>query len=256
MGSDIGSELRTAREAKGLSIATLAQRIRVQPRTLSAIEINDLSSLPPRPFGRGFVRAYAEEVDLDPEQTVHSFFAQFPAATTPPPAQRVRGASDHSAIGAPAPLAGLGTAAAILLVVVTAAVVLGRRGDPVPEQNAVGTTGPATPAASGAAGDATRTAASAPAPAPAAAPAAPLQVTFTVIRECWVSATADGERTLYRTLQPNESHTLTASRAIALRFGDAGAVTWTVNGRQGSPLGPDGAIRNLVITPGNAATIK
>ena len=37
---------------------------------------------------------------------------------------------------------------------------------------------------------------------------------------------------------------------------DAGAVTWTVNGRQGSPLGPDGAIRNLVITPENVATIK
>jgi cytoskeletal protein RodZ len=254
MASDIGSELRTAREAKGLSIATLAQRIRVQPRTLSAIELNDLSSLPPRPFGRGFVRAYAEEVDLDPERTVHSFFAQFPAATTPPPAQRVRGGSDRSAIDAPAPLAGLGTAAAILLVVVTAAVVLGRRGDPAPEQNAVGTTGPATPVASAAARDATPTAAAAP--APAAAPAAPLQVTFTVVRECWVSATADGQRTLYRTLQPKESHTLTASRAIALRFGDAGAVTWTVNGRQGSPLGPDGAIRNLLITPENVATIK
>jgi cytoskeletal protein RodZ len=254
MASDIGSELRTAREAKGLSIATLAQRIRIQPRTLSAIELNDLSSLPPRPFGRGFVRAYAEEVDLDPDQTVHSFFAQFPAAAAPPPAQRVRGGSDYPAIGTPAPLAGLGTAAAILLVVVTAAVVLGRRGDPVPEQNAVGTTGPATPVASGAAGNPTPTAAS-PAPA-AAAPAAPLQVTFTVVRECWVSATADGQRTLYRTLQPKESHTLTASRAIALRFGDAGAVTWTVNGRQGSPLGPDGAIRNLVITPENAATIR
>lgn len=256
MAIDVGSELRTAREAKGLSIATLAQRIRVQPRTLSAIELNDLSSLPPRPFGRGFVRAYAEEVDLDPDRTVQSFFAQFPAATTPPPAQRLRVESDYSAIGTPTPLSGLGTAAAILLVVVTAAVVLGRRAEPAAEQNAVGTTGPATPAAPAAAVDATPAAASAPAPAPAAAPAAPLQVTFTVVRECWVSAAADGQRTLYRTLQPKESHTLTASRAIALRFGDAGAVTWTVNGRQGSPLGPDGAIRNLVITPENAATIK
>ena len=73
MAIDVGSELRTARETKGLSIATLAQRIRVQPRTLSAIELNDLSSLPPRPFGRGFVRAYAEEVDLDPDRTVERF---------------------------------------------------------------------------------------------------------------------------------------------------------------------------------------
>ena len=64
---DIGAQLRTARETKGLSIGTLAQRTRVPARTLAAIERNDQSAHPPHPFGRGFVRNYAEEVDLDPD---------------------------------------------------------------------------------------------------------------------------------------------------------------------------------------------
>src|SRR5262245_5979991 len=82
----IGAQLRTAREAKGLSLGAVAQRTRVQPRTLVAIELNDLTLLPPRPFGRGFVRAYAQEVDLDPDRTVRDYFAQFPGngeASTP-----------------------------------------------------------------------------------------------------------------------------------------------------------------------------
>jgi cytoskeleton protein RodZ len=75
---DIGGQLRSAREARGLSLATLAQRTRVPERALAAIERNDASALPPHPFDRGFVRTYAAEVDLDPDRMVRDYFAQFP----------------------------------------------------------------------------------------------------------------------------------------------------------------------------------
>src|SRR3954452_18189263 len=128
----IGAQLRAAREAKGLSVGAIAQRIRVQPRVLSAIEIDDLSVVPPRPFDRGFVRAYADEVDLDPELTVRDYFAQFPAlspaaATGPANIPRVRQPVDPE-IELPSQWSGLAVAIAILLIVVAAAVVLGRRG--------------------------------------------------------------------------------------------------------------------------------
>ena len=241
MAIDIGAELRAAREAKGLSVATLAHRIRVQPRTLAAIELNDLSNLPPRPFVRGFVKAYAEEVDLDPHRTVQSFFAQFPSQPVPVPPTARRQAAD-ALLGPPSQWAGLGTAAAILIIVVTAAVVLGRRGDPEGESNVVGTTGASAPAAS------VPAAAPATTPAPSAVPAAapppppPLRLAFSVTRPCWVTATSDGQRTLYRTLETGEQQSLDASRQIAIRFGDAGAVKWTINGREGPPLGPTGAV--------------
>jgi len=250
MATDIGAELRAAREAKGLSIATLAQRTRVQPRTLAAIEVNDLSNLPPRPFGRGFVKAYAEEVDLDPERTVQSFFSQFPPKpVTAPSAAARRHDPSERLWRPPSQWAGLGTAAAILIMVVAAAVVLERRSGPEGEPNAVGTTGrsPIVPQVS------------TPPPAaavPAAVLASPIKLGFTVTGPCWVTATVDGERTIYRTLQPGESQLLNAQREILIRFGDAAAVKWTLNGREGSPLGASGAIRTLRITPENAGTLR
>ena len=125
---DIGAQLRTAREAMSLSIATLAQRTRVPARTLAAIERNDQSALPPHPFGRGFVRTYAEEVDLDPDRIVRDYFAQFPESHDPTRAAVLRESPDVS-WQPPSQWMGLGTAVAILLLVVAAAVVLGRRGD-------------------------------------------------------------------------------------------------------------------------------
>ena len=81
---DIGEQLRHAREARGLSIDALSKSIRVQPRILSAIEQNDCATIPPRPYGRGFVRTFAMEVGLDPESTVREFFSQFAGVTRGP----------------------------------------------------------------------------------------------------------------------------------------------------------------------------
>jgi cytoskeletal protein RodZ len=265
---DIGAQLRAARETKGLSISTLAQRTRVPARTLAAIELNDQSSLPPHPFGRGFVRTYADEVDLDPDRLVRDYFAQFPAQPAPVP-----GARD-----APEPSwqpasrwMGMGTAVAILLVVVAAAVVLGRRSDSAVEPDAVGTTG-ASPATSAPTAAAPQPIAQPDSVAPSAAVAAPaarpsqsgaqsgaITVVLSMSRPCWVAATVDGRRTIYRILQPGDRQTLVGQRDIAIRFGDAGGVTWTINGRDaGSPGSPGvgGVVRDVRITAENAATAR
>ena len=155
----------------------------------------------------------------------------------------------------------MATAVAVLLVVVAAAVVLGRRGERAADPETVGTTGtsPATPGtgvtppvASTAAEP--RVAANAPAIAQPSTPA--VTVVLSLTGACWVSATADGERVIYRILQPGERHTLTAARELTLRFGDAGALTWTINGRDAGTPGASGAVRNARITPENAGTMR
>jgi transcriptional regulator with XRE-family HTH domain len=85
---DIGSRLRSAREAKGVSLEALSKITRVKPTVLKALENNDAAAIPPRPYGRGFVSAYASYVGLDPQQTVRDYFLQFaapPAAPRPEP---------------------------------------------------------------------------------------------------------------------------------------------------------------------------
>jgi transcriptional regulator with XRE-family HTH domain len=262
---DIGAQLRAAREAKGLSVSTLAERTRVPARALAAIELNDQSSLPPHPFGRGFVRTYAEEVDLDPDRLVQEYFSQFLGQRALAPVGVARGAPERVWLSSSRWMR-MGTAAAIVLVIV-AVVMLGRRGDRTAEPDGVGTTGasPSTPAPTGSAAQPIAQPDAAPSPAIAPAAAAPSQsaaqsgaltVVLSMSRPCWVMATVDGRRTIYGVLQPGERQTLVGERAIAIRLGDAGAVRWTINGRDAGSPGGDGEVRDARITTENAATVR
>jgi hypothetical protein len=56
----------------------------------------------------------------------------------------------------------------------------------------------------------------------------------------WLRATADGESDSGRFLDAGESRTITAQRDVALRAGDAGALTVAVNNGPREPLGRDG----------------
>jgi cytoskeletal protein RodZ len=258
---DIGAQLRTAREAKGLSIGTVSQRTRVPARALSAIERNDRTALPPPPFSRGFVRTYAKEVDLDPDSMVRAYFAQFPEQAVAAPAISVREVPDTS-WQEPSRFVGMAAALAILIAVVVTAVVLGRRSETGAEPVAVGTTGES--AATPAPAVTTPSAAPArerPATAPGTTPAQPvptgaITVVLAMSRPCWVAATVDGQRTIYKVVQAGETATLAGNNAIAIRFGDAGAVKWTINGRDPGAVGGNGAVRDVRVTPDNAATVR
>src|SRR5262245_7473371 len=73
-----GGKLREARERRGVSLRQIANATKISIGALEALERNDLSRLPGGIFSRAFVRSYALEVGLDPEQTIQEFVAQFP----------------------------------------------------------------------------------------------------------------------------------------------------------------------------------
>lgn len=76
--SSFGARIRHAREARGVSLRQIADTTRISIRALEALERNDVARLPGGIFSRGFVRSYAAEVGMDPEQAVHDFLSQFP----------------------------------------------------------------------------------------------------------------------------------------------------------------------------------
>jgi len=78
---DFGARLRVARERRGLSLRVIADSTKISVRALEALERNDISHLPGGIFSRSFVRAYALEVGLDPEQTIAEFITRFPHET-------------------------------------------------------------------------------------------------------------------------------------------------------------------------------
>jgi hypothetical protein len=66
---------------------------------------------------------------------------------------------------------------------------------------------------------------------------------------CWISAVADGSRVVHRLVGTGEEVAVDAEAAITLRVGDAGAVTYTVNGRPARRLGLPGEAVTVEITP-------
>ena len=249
---DIGAQLRQAREARGLTIDALSRSTRVQPRILSAIEQNDSISLPPRPYGRGFVRSYASEVGLDPELTVRDFFSQFAplqdvapadlawtARRTPKPRER--------SFDDPAPRGWLWTSALVLAYAVVGAAVItaGRWAfQPAEESGAVGTAGTVTTAPAPAAAQAQAPAVHAvPPPSPSV-----VRVNLEAQRPVWVTAVVDGNRVVYRTLQPGERVDLNGTKEVSVRAGDAGAILWQVNGGPAAPMGQSGEVRTERVT--------
>ena len=62
---NFGAALRAAREAAGITVPTLASRLRLHVRQIEALERSDLSALPTLIYVRGFVRSCARELKID-----------------------------------------------------------------------------------------------------------------------------------------------------------------------------------------------
>ena len=78
-----GQKLRREREKKRISIDQLATRTKVGPGLLRSLEAGDCARWPGGIYSRGYIRAYAAAVGLDPEHTVAMFVECYPAFAPP-----------------------------------------------------------------------------------------------------------------------------------------------------------------------------
>ncbi len=106
-----------------------------------------------------------------------------------------------------------------------------------------------------------RNAAAATVPTAATEPTEPvaanerLVLTLSTQRTCWLRTSVDGGEPEERLLPPGATITMTVEREAALRIGDASAVSLLINDRQTRPLGAEGRVANLLITPANFQTL-
>src|SRR5205809_5936196 len=75
--SGFGGALRAARERRGISLRQIANATKISVSALEALERNEISRLSGGIFSRAFVRSYASEVGLDPDEMIQEFLAQF-----------------------------------------------------------------------------------------------------------------------------------------------------------------------------------
>lgn len=231
---------------RGLSREAIVRATRVPPAAVAAIENNDIAHLPPYPYNKGFIEAYAREVDLDPHATAHEFLEQFAPPAPPPapehlhvPAEVIIEGRQRSWIWLALPLA------AILWFVFA-----GRTPEPEgsPTANATEPAPDPVPAARVEPPVVEPVADIRPAGG-AVEHAGAMAVVLTTTATAWVEARADGQRVLYELLDAGAERRLSANRDITMRIGDAGAVALTLNGRSLGRLGDRGQVRVLRITP-------
>lgn len=238
---DIGTTLQNARERRGLSIEELAAITRITVPVLRALERSDFEKVPGGIFARGFIRSYAREVGLDPEEMVTRYLEEtggVQIAEPSPPAH-----FDDDVRIDPDPSPGRATWGYVLIVaaLLVAFVSSTRSNDgnddltPVAAADRLET-----------ADDTTAAAAIEPG-AVATSGSGVFQLDIAPNAPCWVEAVVDGKRVVYRLMQPGERETLSA-REVALRVGDPSAFAYNINGKPGRALGAPGVPVSVTVS--------
>ena len=244
--TDVGARLRAAREAKQISLREIAATTKISVSALEALEENDVAQLPGGIFTRAFVRSYATEVGLDPEEVMRDFVAQVPVEGIDEEEKYDSQSREHDLFQSQQRMA----ATVLKLVAISAAVLLLYLGWAV----MTGTDAPEAPVAE------TAPALLAPVaglvrtePPVTAEPMSQESLTI-VLRprgDCWVSLTIDGELVFEDLMHAGDRESYAAADEMRLIVGDAGAFGFTINQQDGRSLGGSGVTVTARITRQN-----
>ncbi len=240
----LGERFRAAREARGLSLSDVADKIRIRSVYLSAIEEENWNAIGAPVYVRGFLRTYARCVGLDPEEAVAAFNRTQPAPATP------QGLARGEAPGREGPSARYGSlliwiagAVAVLLV---AFVVYNE----LTMLNRPSTTAALPPSA---APSATLAASAAPSGTAVASPRAlPVadgvnSLALVLSAPSWLRVTVDGNVSMEGTFPAGTSKTFHGKNAL-VRIGNAGGVEVYVDGKDVGKLGKSGDVVEQTFT--------
>jgi cytoskeleton protein RodZ len=239
-----GEGLRRERELRGIELRDVAEATKISVRFLQALESDRVDVLPGGLFQRAFVRQYALYLGLDPERTVAEYLFAFGGQSTPAPA-----------VVSSTPFARVRIAYVVAFVLAAAlalAAYFWPRGGSSDRQAAV--TAPPTPPPATLEPMPSLRVYPPPSGPPAtvgapATAAAGLVLDLQARQSCWVAVEADGVKVIDRVLAQGESQTLSAREKMVLSVGNAGGLSFKLNGRPGVTLGRDGEVRrNIEIT--------
>ncbi|HEX6287558.1 MAG TPA: RodZ domain-containing protein [Herpetosiphonaceae bacterium] len=267
--SQLGARFREAREARGITLNEASASTRILLRYLQALEEGDFNQLPGDVYARGFIRNYAQFLDLPADELILLYRRErgaptdrikvVPAAVPP----RTRSCLIPSAFVSffailvllgvlylVAQAAGLMRPTTITLgPTVTPAVPTATQFPTATFQPSGTPPSPLPPAATPTADPALPASSPNPAASPAASPGAsptpgvqaPLVVEVRIApnaaRGSWMTVAVDGRTDYTGTLLANASKTFQAQREVFLHVGDASAVELIVNGQSRGLMG-------------------
>jgi cytoskeletal protein RodZ len=254
--TDFGGKLRQARERRGVSLRQIAASTKISVAALEALERNDVSRLPGGIFSRAFVRSYAIEVGLDPEQTVREFLERFHGEPPPPAAATpTRVTEEESSFESQQRMASVLFKLVIISVPLIGVILyFTLRQRPSADASAPVRAPRAQAEAAASPPVKEPPAESAPTQTPATEPPAAqrtglMRLELHPTGPCWIMLKIDGREVFSRVVQAGERETYEVRESAEITVGDAGAFAFSLNGREGRALGGTGQVRTARITP-------
>lgn len=232
----VGRLLRNRRLSRGLTLEDVERAIRFGARHVGAVEEGRFADLPPQPYGRGLVRAYAVLLGLEPEELLRVCGTALSGDGSGRGGRIFRYPTKARFVwrewAVPFTLA-----AAVVAVLVTRAAL-----QPEPVEIAEPAAAPVAevrPIQKAAAledapppGPLPEESAGEPGAAPVGVAAAGVRVSLRCEGTTWVEAAADGAEPRRHELGPGQNLLLTARERLQLSLGDAGVVRINVNDRE------------------------
>jgi cytoskeleton protein RodZ len=245
--ASIGQDLKRERELRGISLQEIADSTRISLKFLQAVEEDRLDIIPGQFFIRGILRSYARSIGLDENQVLNKYqekvmfeeqLAYQEARRRPSPRRLPR--PKKTLVWALSSVVLIGAAAFLYLFVFSSP----ERGRIAPKSLTRTEPKVVTPHL----------------PVPSSQPPAEpvveerrfLDLDFAFLEETWIRVSADGLIIWDGIKKPGESLQVKAEREVLLDIGNAGGLSFTINGEKAKPLGPLGAVRkDIAITLDN-----
>ena len=244
---EFGAVLRDARERRGVSLQELADNTKIAASVLRDLEDGTVVRLPGGLYSRAFVRAYARDVGLDPNEMVEAFLQAVPQAQDE---FDLNSRHTKSTLGSARnlPIIFFGVALVFLIAVILW-FIFGSRVEPsdqigeeievsgvslsnqqsLPDTSAEGSTEGIFFSGS--------------------------ERRFTVsvhpTGPCWVALTIDDDRVLARVMIEGERESYEVEHQVVLNVGDAGTFEFSIDEEPGRSLGGDGQVVTVEINQTN-----
>lgn len=258
--ASVSEDLKRERELRGISLEQIAEETRIGLRFLQAIDSGELEVIPGDFYRRSYVRAYASYLGMDPDRVASAYDFQASRAIIARPRARTRNVADGEAarkrsgvwwflvLGV---LAAGGTAAvwsgggASRLGETPSVTVPPRFGVSPKPHKASARTRPL-------AGEIATPVVERDEPMPAQDESHTLEMRLMVEEPCWLEVRADGEVVSQGLMLEGFEKQIRAREEIRLWLGNAGGISYWINGKRGKSLGQAGQVRKEIrITPEN-----
>jgi len=236
--ASIGQELKRERGLRGITLREISESTKISLRFLQALEDDQLDLIPGRFFIKGILRTYAKYIGLDEEHFLNKYYEETLLKTEEERKEQKKKKEAPGIFQKKANFPNIVFISVLLLLILLSVYFILK-----PQSKTESLTETTIPA----------TFKEEPSLPPELEPAVKeenaLNLEISFLQETWIQVYADGELILDGIKKPGEEASIKASEELILHVGNAGGISYFLNGEKGKSLGESNVvIRNIKIT--------